>query len=310
MPLRSPATGRGSTKYKYAGAIDLIQGERVIDWKSTSDIDNFLARKGVGFQPECYALALRRMGYKITEYEYRVIQTPGIKLCSKDAKEAEATGRTPGQCYEERCLEWLQSQPGRVRPYPHPITDSALQQAAEWLWGVRERIALGRKTGRFLTNESACNSFNTPCPFQSLCQACKDGDNVQDVINIEYQQKANTHPELGISGADVITYSSASKFSLCEQRWYWSNEMGLERKGEGTSDALYVGSAMHKGLEHLGGACGLADALLLIDRWAYDNPTVGEEACAKQAQSIGKARAMVRAASAFWGMGTMGEAAT
>lgn len=57
-PLRNPHTGRSSTKFWYAGAIDLVDGECVIDWKSASDISTFQDKKSVGFQPECYALAL------------------------------------------------------------------------------------------------------------------------------------------------------------------------------------------------------------------------------------------------------------
>lgn len=295
MPLRNPSTGRSSTKFWYAGAVDRIEERRIVDWKSSSDPASFSAKKSVGFQPDCYALALRRMGYVIDEYEYRVIQTPAIKLCAKDA--------TP-EAYEERCLEWL-SKPGRAISITGPITDETVYQAECWLWAVKERIQLARKTGSRLTNESACDSFGSLCPYVKLCAAAKAGDDVASLAAQFFAQKGVTHAELNLPShvdqKNVITYSAAAKFSLCEQRHYWGYELGLELPGEETSQALYIGSAMHKGLEHLGS--GLEVALSFIDEWRKENPVIGPDATHRQIQDIAKARAMVRAAARKWGEG-------
>jgi hypothetical protein len=316
MPLRSPHTGRASTKYKYAGAIDRVEGARVVDWKSTGDPSKFTARKGVGYQPDCYAIALRRMGYTITEYEYRVIQTPQIKLSRADYKladevnaavddgvEGEDGRMTPGDAYEERCYQWIMERPGeRIQSIVQPLTEESMRQAEHWLWAVKERIALARKTQSFLTNESACDAFGVVCAFAPLCQAARNGDDVSGIIEEKYSRKGNTHQELGIDGADIITYSSASTFSLCEQKWAWGTELGLELAGAGTNDALYIGSAMHYGLEHLD-TLGLDGALALLDKWVEDNPVIGPDASERQQQAVGKARAMIRAAARYWELG-------
>lgn len=319
MPLRNPSTGRSSTKFWYAGAVDRIEERRIVDWKSSSDPASFSAKKSVGFQPDCYALALRRMGYVIDEYEYRVVQNPAIKLCDKDYKAGAETlaknfpGATPesapaihsgfsAEAYEERCLEWL-SEPGRVISIIGPITDESVYQAECWLWAVKERIQLARKTGSRLTNESACDSFGSLCPYVKLCAAAKAGDDVASLAAELYAQKGVTHAELNLPAhvdqKNVITYSAAAKFSLCEQRHYWGYELGLELPGEETSQALYIGSAMHKGLEHLNS--GLDTALGFIEEWRKENPVIGPDATHRQIQDIAKARAMVRAAARKWG---------
>lgn len=297
LSLRNPATGRGSTKFKYAGAVDLIKGTRVIDWKSTSNPDNFMAKKEVGFQPECYALALKRMGYDIDEYEYRVIQTPSIRFSGKDVNAA---------AYEDRCVEWIKSKPNGVQSIIQPFTEESLKQAEEWLWAVSRRVMLARKTGSYLTNETACDSYGKQCPYLPLCRAAKNGDSVGGAITAEFEVKKKTHSELelppGTSEKDVLTYSSSAKFSLCEQRYYWGNVLALERKGESTSDALYIGSAMHAGLEHLEDK-GIDYALGLIEEWRKKNPVIGANPVHKQEESVAKARAMVRVASDYWQIG-------
>lgn len=303
MPLPSPHTGRGSTKYRYAGMIDRIEGNRVIDWKSTSDPSKFVARKGIGYQPECYAMALRSLGYEIDEYEYRVIQTPGIRLSGTDEKAARETGRTPAECYEERCYEWIMERPGvRIFSATFPVNDECVRQAKHWLWTVRERISAARKSGTYLTNESACDAYNVMCPYVDLCKAAKFGDDVRELLEERYRAKGSTHMELGLQGSDIITYSSASTFSLCEQKWFWSTEMGLEKKGSPTSDALYVGSAMHEGLEHLD-SDGLEAVIDRIWNWGEDHPVIGPDASKKQSENISKACAMIRAASTHWSIG-------
>lgn len=322
MPLRNPATGRSSTKFYYAGAIDLIGGGRIVDWKSASDTTGFAAKKSIGYQPECYALALRRLGYEVTEYEYRVIQTPSITLCGKDYSSALEDIASVRGCkvselpesisavvnvqarnaYEQRCYEWIQSDPTRLLSLVYPITETQLAQAESWLWSVKERIQLARKTGCYLTNENACDTWSRRCPYIDLCKTAKEGGDVYNQLHATYEMGAS-HRELSlpphVSEQNVITYSSASRFSLCEQRYYWSNVLGLQLRNEPTNETLYTGSAMHAGLEALSTE-GLEAALNAIENWERANPVIGEEATQKQDQSVARARAMVRAAAEKW----------
>jgi hypothetical protein len=326
MPLRSPITGASSPRFKYAGKIDLITGETIVDWKSAADIDSFADRKAVGFQAECYALALKRLGYNVTEYQYRVIQTPGIKLSREDHKAAQAKlaeidaqpasempdqfsvpvflAKSAAEAYEDRCYAWIMERPGeRIRTITHPITQSALDQAAAWLWAVKERIQLAERTQSYLTNEAACGAYGSRCPYVDLCGGAKDGADLWDIIERRFEVKPKGHTELNLPAdlkpQDIITYSSAAKFSLCEQKYFWGSIMQLQAKNADTSDSLYVGSAMHEGLEYLP-TMGVTHALSLIDTWRDANPVMGEAATEKQDQNIARARAMVRAAATYW----------
>lgn len=320
LPLRNPRTNRRTNKWWYAGAVDRIErGERIVDWKSTGDVGRFATSKATGYQPECYALALRRMGYTITEYEYRAIQKPGIKLSGADHKAAKARldseahdltneraiaarlARYAVAAYEQRCFEWLTADSSKMVSLVMPINEESMKQAEYWLWAVRDRIIQVRKSKVALTNESGCSAFGSTCAFLPLCTAAKAGDDVQTMMAEKFH-KSSAHRELdlpeGVDPQNVITYSSASKFSLCEQKYVWGTHFGLTANDEETPESLYLGSAMHKGLEMLGHFPKLA--MEEINKWEQQNPTVGAEMVEKQGEVVAKAKAMVRAAATRW----------
>lgn len=293
VPLRHPVTGEADPEWWYAGSVDRVESGRVVDWKSCGDTQRFRTQKAVGFQPECYALALRELGYTIEEYEYRAIQTPGIKYCAKD-KDAHA--------YEQRCYEWLKEDPTRTCEIVAPLEATSLRNAAWWLWTVKERIKTVRATELALTNESACYAFNTRCAYIELCKAAKNGDPIEPLIESSYEDRL-IHEELelpdGVDPANILTYSAAALFSSCEQKHYWRNELALQLKGEETAPALYLGSALHKGLEHID-AGDIRAAFWEIELYAQQTPTLGGFDATRKAEALARARAMLRVAKERW----------
>ena len=78
MPILNPATKGRSQTFDYWGKVDLVEGERIVDWKGTDDPDRFIRQKKLGLQVECYALAKQAAGHRITEIEYRLITRPTL----------------------------------------------------------------------------------------------------------------------------------------------------------------------------------------------------------------------------------------
>lgn len=279
--------------WHYAGAVDRVEGTTVIDWKSASNPENFAEQKAVSFQPECYAMALRALGHNVTHFEYRVIQTPGIKYCSKDKDVAD---------YEHRCFQWLMEQPGRMLTVRLPITEASLEAAQAWIYDSALRMQHLQENAACLHNESACFAYNTRCPYLQLCKAGKYGDDMHGIIAGQYRRKG-IHSELQL-GSDVdpsrvVTYSSAAKLGQCEMRWYFRYVMGIELDSQDTPESLYLGSAMHKGLESIDKP--LEEALSSIDAWERENPTLGGSMGNPQRQAVARAKAMVSAAKHKWG---------
>ncbi len=293
MPIINPATGAPSRTFIFAGRVDKIEGTKLIDYKTVADASTFIRRKRIGFQAECYALAmLAKTGQRMTEIEYRLIVRPSITFCKKDKGDIDA--------YEARCLEWLTERPERVRPYQYTLSDSRMEAAKHWLWECCKRLLECEKHNRWLTNENACDTWGRECPYAPLCEAIVDGADVDDVILDGFSTKPR-HSELGdftFDGRQIVTYSSLALLALCEQRYFW--RLGYELvPGVDSADSRWIGSASHAGLEAYATE-GIGAARSAIDTWANDNPVIGEDAAHKQAQDTARAKAIVRAAALRW----------
>ena len=81
--------------------------------------------------------------------------------------------------------------------------------------------------------------------------------------------------------------------------YYWRHEMKLRRGVESDSEPLWVGSAMHRGVEAYADG-GLPAANTAIDDWANANPVLGEDANWRQDEQAARARAMVQVAAIKW----------
>lgn len=334
MPILNPETRHPSRTFEFWGVVDKVEGRTVIDWKSDDDPQRFIHQKRIGLQAEMYALALRAAGTPIDAIEYRLVRKPSIKyiqprhkwavtkagrksavrVCdtedeaNREARqrgcgvEKRTTGYETRKAYEDKCLEWMLDDPSKLVTHTHILTQARLEQAEHLLWESTKRILDNRRTNRWLANENACFTWNKECEDLPLCECAMNGGDLGYVVAEQYEEIGDLHPELGgvERSKDVLTHTSCSKLRLCEVRYHWLYERGLRRL-RADSEALWLGSAMHRGLE--GYATGGADAAFAaIDEWADASPIIGAEQAWFQDQQIGKARAMVAAAALKWPM--------
>ena len=292
LPIINPDTGAPSRSFEFAGKVDRVENGRVIDWKGTKDPQRFIFQKRIGFQVELYAIALEHAGCPITEVEYRLIKTPTIKLCGKDASPKD---------YEDRCVEWINAQEDGLVAHPFPINPGRLEKAKAWLWECSKRILENRRAKRWLPNENGCFTYERACEYLPLCECVANDGDPHDIMAADYTNDGLRHPELGndlSAKLDVVTYTSLTMLSLCEVKYFWRYERGLRRKHD-DSEALWIGSAMHAGLEGFADG-GIEAAHEQIDKWAASNPIIGADQARYQDQQIAKARAMARAAANRW----------
>ncbi len=342
MPVTNPDTKGVSRTFVFMGKVDRVETHKVVDWKGVGDIPRFIRQQKIGFQGELYAACLEAAGHRITEIEYRLICRPTIKYCEpkhtyacmkaggkKAFKvcdiEAEAKkwiklqgssivhrvkGDADRDAYEQRCVEWLGDPDHKVRiqSYPYFTTSSKLLQARWYLWESSKRLLENRRCNRWLPNTGACFAYERECPYADLCEALQNGADYEWVIGEQYAMQESSHPELegADEGKDVLTYSSLSDLGRCELLYHWKHERKLRKGIDADTEPLWVGSALHAGLEayaQVVSARALGrtySAFTAIDEWADANPVIGEEAWRKQDAQIAKARAMVRAAVEKW----------
>jgi hypothetical protein len=294
LPVINPDTRRASRSFMFMGALDLYDesSKSIDDYKSTKDPERFIRERSINFQPELYANAVMAppMSLPVEQVRYKLVTTPSIKFCGKD-KDASA--------YEDRCFDWL-CQPGKVVEHSIPIIPSRLLQAQLFLWDASKRVLDNRKTGRWMANGQACYSWERACPYMKLCEACCQGADVQWLIENRFKE-SQKHPELDLlvpSDKDILTYSSVTMLTLCEQKYLWRYEMGLVPRNDEDVEALWLGSAVHVGLAAMS-RLGPEAANDAINEWEAANPAVGDGVRYNE-QQCAKAKAMVRAASAKW----------
>jgi len=290
LPVINPSSGRPSRTFRYMGVADRVEGGKLIDWKSCASPAQYINERSIGFQAEMYALALAGDGHEINEIEYRLIKKPTIRLCGKDATT---------EAYEERCLQWLLEKPENMVSHTSFISSQRMSQAEQFIWDCSKRIIENRNNDRWLPTSKACYAWSRECEFMELCQSVCDSSDTDWVIETNYEEMSDTHPEINVpTTKNILTFSSMSCLCLCNMKYYWKYERGLRRTGQ-YSDALWIGSAMHVGLD-VYGSKGEEAALEAIEGWADENPVMGPGAAEKRAQEVAKARAMVRAAAVKW----------
>lgn len=294
-PIANPETTGVSSTFEYRGKVDLVleKGGDVIlrDWKTVANVEQAKRQRMLSFQSDLYALALAQEGIHIDAVEFCLIAKPTIKLCGKDKTAEDSNGAAT---YEDRCLTWL-AQDGKLDAFEVPVTTARILSAKAWLWDISKQILDCRINRRFVCNEKACYAWQRECEYMPLCLAKCYGHDWASIVDADYESKP-LHSELGEGAAgdkDVITYSSASQFALCQRKYEWRHQMGLKPKAPEDSEALNIGIDVHAGLEAAfldGLGAGLEKVnipVLHLDE--------------KGLQNKAKARAMIRAAFEKWG---------
>lgn len=291
LPVINPENPRGLSKtFVFMGKVDHVEDGVVVDWKGCGSPLKYIKKLKIDWQPYLYAAALQHEGIEVRELQYRLIASPQLKFCNKDA---DITA------YEERVYEWILERPSeRLVEHQLFLNQAKLKQAKALVWDCCKRILDSRRTQRWLPNAHACQDFNRECECYPLCEAVANGSDLQWVID-QFYEKVALHRELGDYEADkdVVTYSSLDTLMLCEMKYFWKQERGLHKRHD-YSEAMWTGSAMHAGLDAIvdGGLDGAYEA---IDEWEKHNPALGESVKYVD-QQVAKARAMTRAAAKRW----------
>ena len=186
MPVRNPDGGTSRT-FRFCGVVDGVEGGTLVDWKTVSDPHEFIQSRNIGYQTELYAAALADAGIHITSAVFRLITKPTIKFCNKD-------GGNP-QVYEDRCVEWLKEEPGRLVEHEMWVNQGRIREARYWLWSVSKRVLENRRSGRWLRNEYACRNWSRTCEYMPICEAEASGGDPSDIIRDGFTD-SDAHPEL------------------------------------------------------------------------------------------------------------------
>ena len=293
LPVINPdSTGKSNT-FVFAGKVDRVEDETIIDYKGCSDPADFIHSQKIGCQPYYYAMAVEAAcEITIEEIEFRLVKFPSISFCGKDNGDVDF--------YENRCVEWLKGD-GKVVEFSFVLNPARLKYARRKLWAASKRILEARRTKHWMTNESACKHWNRTCEYADLCGAEADGADVKWLIEQQFEVGEFLHPELelnNIDGKEIISHTRISMLTLCEMKHYWRFERGLRRLWD-YAESRWLGSAMHVGLEAYANEGNVDAARKAIDDWQQQNPVLGD-ANNYVDQQCAKARAMVRAAAERW----------
>lgn len=291
--IEEPVTFPLTDEYTFAGKIDEVQpkNRRIVDYKGVSSISDFMDQRAISFQVEDYVIAVKRaLDLDIQEIEYRLIERPSIKFCGKDKGNLDY--------YELRCLEWLRQQ-GKLKSALVPINEYSLKSAMRFLQTTIRRIDQNKSDNSWQPNHSACQDWGHTCEFLPLCEAIKYGADVKALVTKDYHQREIRHPELGINDKGTITYSSSSMLAQCEAKYFWHYHMQLSRTGQMATAPLFIGAALHWGMEVLAEG-GVDAARAAVTEWGSKQRVLGQDMVLKRDEMLAKAKAMFRAAAEKW----------
>ena len=300
MPVTNPDTGRASRSFTFRGKLDWllpkVHGGKIVDYKTSANPMKFLMGQRLGFQCELYALAAQQQeGITIAEWEYRIVTTPSLQI-------GKMKKYPTYDAFEAACYDWLKEKQERLITQSVLVNPTKQLQAQHYLWQCGQMILTNRRNNIWLPNTNACSDWSRTCEYMPLCLAVANGGDVDWLIEEEFEPKGSANPELSnktLGDKTAITHSSMTTLNRCQLCYHWKFERGLQPKREESSTALWIGSAMHLGMEVFA-KDGLDVALKAITEHTDNTSALGDELKNVQARGC-KARAMVRAASERWG---------
>ena len=183
-------------RFTVRGKIDAIPGDgRVVDYKTVSNIEEFVESVQMLYQLDLYAAGCKKRGIDIDQIEYRIICRPTIKRykAGKARKKEEA-----GVEYEKRCHEWLSGE--KLATHAVFVNRGRTDRLWDWMQDAFERVCYHRIRDSWPQNVLACKQWNRRCQYKDLCLAQQNGDDVEWLINENYEGKP-CHPELDDSSS-------------------------------------------------------------------------------------------------------------
>ena len=215
VPVRNPATGRPSRRFRFRGKLDLPvlyqDGTiRLMEHKTAGSIDGpYLERLWADTQITGYVAAMRDIGLDVREVVYDVAIKPTIRRGREETVEdyvrrlswLYVLGMSPGRL-KQRKSETMDEFADRVMAdgtpvdlYHREIVVIGDRQIEEWradLWDTTQEILWARQHNRFPRNTKRCFDWGRVCAYAPICQSLGSEDLI---IQTEYQQR-ELHPEL------------------------------------------------------------------------------------------------------------------
>jgi len=222
MPIRNPATGRISRRFRLAGKVDGIVEEHgqyfLLEHKTASHLDgDYLERLWLDLQISLYSRALETIhGVPIAGVIYNVLCKAQLKQ-GKGETEAEfllrkaellaknKSGKTSATRKEAESDAAFQAR--LTAKYADPamfhrevilFTPEQYAELEAELWELTVQYLDALRRGAFYRNTSQCFAFGRPCPYYPLCRA----GGAEHVIDALYDTRP-PHEELRDAATEV-----------------------------------------------------------------------------------------------------------
>ena len=188
LPFLNPATGRPSTRHRFAGKFDGLwaAGEYagssrpvLMEIKTTSRLDSsYLERLNLDWQVSAYmAAASQLLGEPVREMVYRIARKPSIKPRKKvkrPGKDADGKAVYSPETIPEYMARLSADYEERPEFYFEEVvvkrTDRQILRWRHEAWELHERVLKIQAGGMTVRNPSNCFAYGRPCTFFNLCQ--------------------------------------------------------------------------------------------------------------------------------------------
>lgn len=266
----------------YRGYLDNVEDGLIVDYKTTSDIDNLLLELRTSPQLALYALSEISNGNPVSGISYRIMKKPTIRL-----KKNQTTGE-----YIEEVYEWyFIDQESKIETFSQSISENMLEEARLWIEHGSLDIQRCRRLGYWPQDFTSCYNHFSRCEFADVCELKSCGGNHNYLLRTEYERYS---PEKKRESEDnIVGYSTTKAFRECAFKYYNRHELMLRKKGAAQSTALSFGVAFHNALEVL--------SQFGIDAVSYQcSELMKDSECALSDQNVCNIVSMIRVASEFW----------
>lgn len=194
IPLINPATGRSSTRHRFAGKIDgVFTGGPVpvlAELKTAGRIDSaYLQKLSLAWQPTAYmAAASEVFGARVREMVYWVIKKPSIRPKKKIKREGGYSPETAAEYSARVIADYLERPDFYFEKVTVRRTDADIERWYYEAWEIHQRFLRIENGGMTIRNPNQCLAFGKPCHFFDLCRG---------VVGPEaFTVRKDAHPEL------------------------------------------------------------------------------------------------------------------